>query len=368
MGKIAQNIKKGMNITMNKILMKGNEAVSEAAISAGCKYFFGYPITPQNEIPEYLSKRLPEIGGVFVQAESEVAAINMVYGAAGAGARVLTSSSSPGIALKQEGIGYIANAALPAVIINMMRGGPGLGTIQPGQADYNMAVKGGSNGDYHTIVLAPASVQEAVDMTMKAFDLADYYTNPVMVLADGIIGQMMEPVTIEYKCSKDLKEKNWALQGKGDGERHEVRNLNIQPEDCENWNLTLQKKYKEIEENEQDWEEYQLDDVEYVFVAYGTSARVVRNAVDELREKGYKVGMLRPKLLWPFPQKGFDKLGHVKKFLNVEMSLGQMVQDVAYAVNDKNKMEFYGRVGGIIPSVEEVVDFGEKIMGGNGCE
>ena len=346
--------------------MKGNEAVGKAAIEAGCRYFFGYPITPQSEVPEYLSSELPKVGGTFVQAESEVAAINMVYGAAAAGARVLTSSSSPGIALKQEGIGYLSNASMPAVIINMMRGGPGLGTIQPGQADYNMTVKGGSNGDYHDIVLAPASVQEAVDMVMEAFDLADYYGTPVIILADGLIGQMMEPVEFNYVCKKQLKEKTWALTGKGDGEKHMVQNLVIEPEECEEWNKSHFAKYAEIEAEEQGWEEYLMDDAEYAFVSYGTASRVVRTAIGYLRAEGYKVGMIRPKTLWPFPVKAFDKVNdRIKKYMDVEMSMGQMVPDVAVACNDKHKVEFYGRTGGMVPTVDEIVGFGKKVMGGD---
>lgn len=351
---------------MAKVLMKGNEAVGKAAIEAGCRYFFGYPITPQSEVPEYLSSELPKVGGTFVQAESEVAAINMVYGAAAAGARVLTSSSSPGIALKQEGIGYLSNASMPAVIINMMRGGPGLGTIQPGQADYNMTVKGGSNGDYHDIVLAPASVQEAVDMVMEAFDLADFYGTPVIILADGLIGQMMEPVEFNYVCKKQLKEKTWALTGKGDGEKHMVQNLVIEPEECEEWNKSHFAKYAEIEAEEQAWEEYLMDDAEYAFVSYGTASRVVRTAIGYLRAEGYKVGMIRPKTLWPFPVKAFDKVNdRIKKYLDVEMSMGQMVPDVAVACNDKHKVEFYGRTGGMVPTVDEIVGFGKKVMGGD---
>lgn len=351
---------------MAKVLMKGNEAVGKAAIEAGCRFFFGYPITPQSEVPEYLSSELPKVGGTFVQAESEVAAINMVYGAAAAGARVLTSSSSPGVALKQEGIGYISNASLPAVVINMMRGGPGLGTIQPGQADYNMAVKGGANGDYHNVVLAPASVQEAVDMVMDAFDIADMYGTPVIVLADGLIGQMMEPVEFNYVPRKGIPEKTWALTGKGDGERHVVKNLVIDPDDCEQWNHEHFEAYEKILANEQAWEEYLLDDAEYAFVSYGTASRVVRTAIGYLRAEGYKVGMLRPKTLWPFPQKAFDKVdGHIKKYLDVEMSMGQMVPDVAYACNDKNKVVFHGRTGGNVPTVDEVVEFAKEVMGGD---
>lgn len=351
---------------MAKVLMKGNEAVGKAAIEAGCRYFFGYPITPQSEVPEYLSSELPKVGGTFVQAESEVAAINMVYGAAAAGARVLTSSSSPGIALKQEGIGYITNASLPAVIINMMRGGPGLGTIQPGQADYNMAVKGGANGDYHNVVLAPASVQEAVNMVMEAFDIADMYGIPVIVLADGLIGQMMEPVEFNYVRREGIPEKTWALTGKGKGERHNIKNLVIEADDCEDWNREHFEVYEKVEANEQAWEEYLLDDAEYAFVSYGTASRVVRTAIGYLRDEGYKVGMLRPKTLWPFPQKAFDKWnGQIKKYLDVEMSMGQMVPDVAYACNDKNKVVFHGRTGGNVPTVDEVVTFGKEVMGGD---
>ena len=347
---------------MAKVLMKGNEAVGKAAIEAGCRYFFGYPITPQSEVPEYLSNELPKAGGVFVQAESEVAAINMVYGAAAAGARVLTSSSSPGLALKQEGIGYISNASLPAVIINMMRGGPGLGTIQPGQADYNESVKGGSNGDYHDVVLAPASVQEAVDMVMDAFDIADLYRIPVIVLADGLIGQMMEPVEFNYVPRAGLTEKTWALRGNRTGERNNCKNLVIDPDDCEAWNLDHFKTYAKVEANEQAWEEYLLDDADYAFVAYGTASRVVRTAIGYLRAEGYKVGMLRPKTLWPFPQKAFDKVNdRIKKYMDVEMSMGQMVDDVRLAVNGKKPVHFFGRTGGVIPSVEEVIAETKKL-------
>ncbi len=351
---------------MAKVLMKGNEAVGKAAIEAGCRYFFGYPITPQSEVPEYLSVELPKVGGTFVQAESEVAAINMVYGAAAAGARVLTSSSSPGIALKQEGIGYISNAGLPAVIINMMRGGPGLGTIQPGQADYNMTVKGGANGDYHNVVLAPASVQEAVNMVMEAFDIADQYLLPVTILADGLIGQMMEPVEFNYVPIANLPEKTWALVGHYGAERSNIKNLVIEPDECEAWNHDHFKVYDEVVKNEQAWEEYKMDDAEYAFVSYGTASRVVRTAIGYLRAEGYKVGMIRPKTLWPFPQKAFDKFNDkIKKFLDVEMSMGQMVPDVAYACNDRNKVAFHGRTGGNVPTVDEIVEFGKEVMGGD---
>lgn len=349
---------------MAKYLMKGNEAVGKAAIEAGCRYFFGYPITPQSEVPEYLSEELPKVGGTFVQAESEVAAINMVYGAGAAGARVLTSSSSPGLALKQEGIGYLTNGNIPAVIINMMRGGPGLGTIQPSQSDYHMCVKGGANGDYHNIVLAPASVQEAVDMVIKAFDLADQYLTPVIILSDGLIGQMMEPVEFIVPENKHLPEKTWALTGKGKGERHVILNLTLEAAECEQVNHRLFEKYAVIEEKEQDWEDYRMDDAEYAFVSYGTSARIVKSAVETLRKEGYKVGLIRPKTLWPFPDKAFEKATHIKKFMDVEMSMGQMVDDVSLACNDKNKVSFYGRCGGVILTPEEIVEFGKKEMGG----
>jgi 2-oxoglutarate ferredoxin oxidoreductase subunit alpha len=350
---------------MAKVLLKGNEAVVRAAIEAGCRYFFGYPITPQNEIPEYFSKELPKVGGTFVQAESELAAINMLYGAAAAGARAMTSSSSPGIALKQEGIGYISKAELPAVIVNMMRGGPGLGSIQPSQSDYNMCVKCGSNGDYRNIVMAPGNIQELVDMVIEAFDMADYYSNPVVILADGLIGQMMEPVEIKQpETRRNLPEKTWALTGKNGGEPHRIINLNLDADELEQVNIELFKKYAVIEENEQRYEEYKMDDAEYAFVAYGTASRVVRSAVNELRKEGYKVGMIRPLLLWPFPEKAFEGKDHIKKYLDVEFSMGQMVDDVKLACNDKHKVEFFGRAGGVIPSVNEVVEFGKKVMGG----
>lgn len=348
---------------MAKVLMKGNEAVGKAAMEAGCRYFFGYPITPQSEVPEYLSRELPKIGGTFVQSESEVAAINMVYGAAGAGARVMTSSSSPGIALKQEGIGYITKAGLPALIVNMMRGGPGLGGIQPSQADYNMCVKGGSNGDYHNIVLAPASVQEAADMVMEGFDLADYYRTPVIILSDGLIGQMMEPVEFNYKPSKTLPPKDWAMTGKKGGERHLIINLNLEAEELEKVNFQMKEKYDTIREDEQQFENFMMDDAEYAFAAYGTSARIVKTAIGRLREEGYKVGLIRPKTLWPFPEKAF-KNTKIKKYMDVEMSLGQMVDDVKLACEDVHKVEFYGRTGGVILTPEEIITFAKSVMGG----
>lgn len=348
---------------MAKVLLKGNEAVVKAAIEAGCRYFFGYPITPQNEIPEYFSKELPKVGGAFVQAESELAAVNMLYGAAAAGARAMTSSSSPGIALKQEGIGFISKAGVPAVVVNMMRGGPGLGGIQPSQADYHMCVKGGSNGDYHNIVLAPGNIQELTDMVQEAFDLADYYGGPVIILADGLIGQMMEPVELRKPKERKLPEKTWALTGKNGGEPHRVYNLNLDAYGLEQDNFKLFEKYKVIEENEVQYEDYRMEDAEYAFAAYGTASRIVRTAVNQLREEGYAVGMIRPQTLWPFPEKAFTR-PQIKKYLDVELSMGQMIDDVRLACNDKNKVVFCGHTGGVLLSVDEVVEFGRKEMGG----
>ncbi|MGL4946021.1 MAG: 3-methyl-2-oxobutanoate dehydrogenase subunit VorB [Fusobacteriaceae bacterium] len=350
---------------MAKVLMKGNEAMGKAAIVAGCKCFFGYPITPQNEVPEYMSKALPEVGGSFVQAESEVAAINMIYGAAGAGVRCMTSSSSPGIALKQEGITYLAGAELPSVIINMMRGGPGLGGIQPAQSDYNMCVKGGGNGDYRTIVLAPASVQEAVDMTMDAFDLADHYRNPVMIVADGIIGQMMEPVSFDNKVERKSEPKSWASTGtKGEREPNIINSLYLSAEDLEDHNIKLFKKYHIVKEKEQRVDLYKMEDAELIFVAYGTTARICRNVVDQLREEGYKVGMFRPLTLWPFPEKAMDEIKSGKTLLVVEMSMGQMVEDIKSFAKCRHQIEFYGRTGGVIPTPDEIYDYAKKVLGG----
>ena len=344
---------------MAKILMKGNEAFGRAAIQAGCHYFFGYPITPQSELPEYLSRELPKVGGAFVQAESEVAAINMVYGAGGSGTRVMTSSSSPGVALKQEGITYCAGAEVPCVVLNVMRGGPGLGTIQPSQSDYYMATKGGGNGDYRTPVFAPASVQEAVDMIIEAFDVADLYRTPVMVLADGMIGQMMEPVDF------DKERKTWATTGtKGQRKPNVINSLYLQSEELEQHNLKLEKKYKAIEENEVQYEMYHTEDAELVFVAYGTVSRIVKTTVDQLREEGYKVGLIRPKTLWPFPKEAFKQIPNAKNLLVVEMSLGQMIDDVKLASECKLPVDFYGRSGGMIPSPAAIGQKAKEIIGG----
>ena len=351
---------------MAKILMKGNEAFGKAAIEAGCHYFFGYPITPQSELPEYLSRELPKVGGAFVQAESEVAAINMVYGAGGTGVRVMTSSSSPGVALKQEGITYCAGAEVPCVILNIMRGGPGLGTIQPSQADYYMSTRGGGNGDYRTPVYAPASVQEAVDMIIEAFDVADIYRTPVMVVADGMIGQMMEPVDFDKeRKTRELPEKTWAANGtKGKRQPNVINSLYLQSDELEQHNLKLEKKYKVIEENEVQYEMYRTEDADLVFVAYGTVSRIVKTTVDQMREEGYKVGLIRPKTLWPFPNKAFNEIPNAKNLLVVEMSLGQMVDDVKLACECKLPVDFYGRSGGMIPSPSEIANKAQELIGG----
>ena len=351
---------------MAKILMKGNEAFGKAAITAGCHYFFGYPITPQSELPEYLSRELPKFGGAFVQAESEVAAINMVYGAGGSGTRVMTSSSSPGVALKQEGITYCAGAEVPCVVLNVMRGGPGLGTIQPSQSDYYMATKGGGNGDYRTPVFAPASVQEAVDMIIEAFDVADLYRTPVMVLADGMRGQMMEPVDFDKERKvRDIPEKTWATTGtKGQRKPNVINSLYLQSEELEQHNLKLEKKYKAIEENEVQYEMYKTEDAELVFVAYGTVSRIVKTTIDQLREEGYKVGLIRPKTLWPFPNEAFKQIPEAKNLLVVEMSLGQMIDDVKLACECKLPVDFYGRSGGMIPSPSSIGQKAKELIRG----
>ncbi|MDA8235205.1 MAG: 3-methyl-2-oxobutanoate dehydrogenase subunit VorB [Clostridia bacterium] len=352
---------------MSKILMKGNEAFGEAAVLAGCKYFFGYPITPQSELPHYMAKRLPEVGGVFLQAESEIAAINMVYGAAGAGARVMTSSSGPGISLKMEGVSYLAGAELPAVLVNVVRGGPGLGNIAPAQSDYFQATKGGGHGDYRLIVLAPSSVQEIVDLTAKAFDLADQYMNPVMLLADGILGQMMEPVELK-DIKPNIPAKPWAVNGmKGRAYRNLIVSVHIVAEDNEKFNLTLQAKYDKIFQNEVLYENYKMDDAEFVMVAYGSSARLAKGAVDKAREKGLKVGLIRPITLWPFPSERLAEAATTAKaFLTVEMSLGQMVEDVRLAVNGVKPVYLYTRTGGMVPVVKDIVVELEKIVQGGG--
>lgn len=351
---------------MSKVLMKGNEAVGAAAIKAGCKYFFGYPITPSSEIPEYMSKALPEAGGVFLQAESEVAAINMVYGAGGAGARVMTASSSPGISLKQEGITYIAGAEVPCVIVNMMRGGPGLGSIQPGQADYFQSTRGGGNGDYRTLCYAPSSIQEIVDLVILGFDKADYYRNPVLIVADGMIGQMMEAVEFKDPAPIDLPEKDWATTGTG-GKRQPnvVNSLFLQAEELQAHNERLEKKYKLIEENEVLYEAYGLEEAEVVLVAYGTTSRIVKTAMKQAEAKGIKVGIIRPITLWPFPYDVFKTIGNnAKGILTVEMSAGQMIDDVKIAVEGRLPVYFNGTQGGMVPTPATVLADIEKIAGG----
>ncbi|SNT05878.1 2-oxoglutarate ferredoxin oxidoreductase subunit alpha [Anaerovirgula multivorans] len=352
---------------MTRILMKGNEAIGAAAIKAGCRYFFGYPITPQNELPEFMSKEMPKVDGVYVQAESEVAAINMVYGAAGTGARVMTSSSSPGIALKQEGITYIAGAELPCVIVNISRGGPGLGGIQPSQADYFQSTRGGGNGDYRLLVYAPASLQEAVDLVIEAFDAADYYRNPVMVIGDGMIGQMMEPVEFREPATKrELPTKDWATTGTNSSRKPNIINsLALDPEELEKHNIKLDKKYKEMEEKEVRYEMYKMEDAEVVMVAYGTTARIAKNAVDALEKEGIKVGLIRPITLWPFPYKAFKEIpATAKALLSVEMSMGQMIDDVKIANEGRLPVEFYGRAGGMIPTPEAIAAKVKDILGG----
>jgi len=355
-------------------LMKGNEAIGEAAIRAGVDAYFGYPITPQSEVIEYLMAEKPyeRTGMVVLQAESEIAAINMIYGAAGSGKKAMTSSSSPGISLKMEGISYLAGAELPAVILNVVRGGPGLGTIQPSQADYFQATKGGGHGDYKMIVLAPASVQEMADFVKTAFDLAFKYRGPVMILSDGVIGQMMEKVElfepIPRKDTEQIeKDTPWATTGRKNGrERNIITSLDLDPSKQEQHNIHLQEKYNEIKKNETRFEEIECDDAEYLFVAYGSSARIAQKLVQAARKKGIKVGLLRPITLFPFPTgKIRELLTHVKGILSVEMSAGQMVEDVRLAVEGKVPVEHYGRMGGMIPSPDELVEALEKkIIGG----
>ncbi|ABZ82977.1 2-oxoacid:ferredoxin oxidoreductase, alpha subunit, putative [Heliomicrobium modesticaldum Ice1] len=334
-----------------KVLMKGNEALAEAAIRAGCRFFFGYPITPQNELLEYMARHLPEVGGTFLQSESEIGAINMVFGAACAGVRVMTSSSGPGISLKQEGISYIAGSEVPAVIVNIMRTGPGLGGIAPTQSDYFQATKGGGHGDYRLMVLAPASVQEMVDLTALAFEKADEYRNPVLILGDGVLGQMMEPVVLPAPSPEKTVEKPWATTGKGDNEKAKlITSLYIQPEEAERFCDHLRAKYSAMEERETRFECYRTDDAEIIAVAYGTAARLCMAAVDMVREKGIRAGLIRPITLFPFPSAPLRKAAEGGAwFLTVELSTGQMVEDVRLAVGGRQPVAFYGRSGGMVP-------------------
>jgi len=340
-----------------RMLMKGTEAIAEAAIRAGCRYFFGYPITPQNEIPEYMSRRLPQVGGVYLQAESEVAASNMLYGAAGSGVRVMTSSSSPGVALMAEAFSYMVGAELPVVLVNISRGGPGLGDIAPSQADYFMMTRGPGHGDLRSPVLAPSTVQEAVDMMGLAFDLADEYRNPAVLLGDGLIGQMMEPVTFSDADPKTFP-KPWAATGKPQGRKPNVINsLHLAPEALEAHVLHLFEKYQRIEEKEQRHELYQMEDnPPYVICAYGTTARIAKTAVRALRQEGVRVGLFRPVTLWPFPKEALKQLVEpTRQFFVVEMSMGQMVEDVRSVVEGRRPVRFWGRSGGMVPTVEEIV-------------
>ncbi len=343
-----------------KVLMKGNEAIAEAAILAGCRHYFGYPITPQTEIAAYMAKQMPKIGGCFLQAESEVAAINMVYGVASTGKRVMTSSSSPGISLKAEGLSYLAGADLPALVVNVQRGGPGLGGIQPSQSDYFQATKGGGHGDFRMIVLAPSSVQEMADLTIKGFDLAEKYRMTSMILADGTIGQMMEPVELST-VKVNSYDKSWAVTGTKCERKHNIINsLSLVPEELERLNFERYEKYKKVEEDVQLYEEFMMDDAEICICAFGIAARVAKNAVVAAREQGIKAGLIRPISLWPFPKAPIQKAAEkVKCFISVELSMGQMIEDIRLAMECKKPVYLCNRAGGMIPTPEQVL---EKII------
>lgn len=344
-------------------LMKGNEALAEAAILAGCDAYFGYPITPQSEVLEYLAREMPKHNRIVMQAESEVASINMVYGAAGAGFRAMTSSSSPGFSLMQEGISYMAGAELPCLLVNVNRAGPGLGTIQPGQGDYFQSTKGGGHGDYRLIVLAPSSVQEMADFVFLGFDLADQYRNPVLILSDGAIGQMMEKVNFGHH-SVNKTEKPWATTGKpAHRSRNYITSLHIKPEEMEKHNLRLEEKFNLIRKQEVRFEETNTTDADFVFVAYGLSARICHKAMDLCRKKGIKVGLFRPITLFPYPYEALHQLANTTKMMmSVELSSGQMIEDVRLAVNGKVPVEFYGRMGGMIPTPEEIAEHLEQLI------
>lgn len=338
-----------------KVLMKGNEAIGEAAIRSGCRHFFGYPITPQTELSAYMAKKMPKIGGVFLQAESELAAVNMVYGAASAGVRAMTSSSSPGISLKAEGISYIAAADLPCVIVNIVRGGPGLGGIQPAQSDYFQATRGGGHGDYHLIVLAPNSVQELVYLTADAFNLSEEYRIPAMILGDGTLGQMMEPVDFDSMPEPVYAEKSWAVTGtQNKREKNVVKTLFLDAHELENEVLKREEKYNVVKKELQRYEEHDTEDADVIISSYGITSRVVETAVKQLRDEGVKVGVIRPITLWPFPEKAYKNV-HPKAFLSVEMSTGQMVEDIKLACECSSPVYFLGRTGGVIPTPDEVV-------------
>ncbi len=351
-----------------KVLMKGNEAIAEAAIGAGCRFYFGYPITPQTEIAAYMAKRMPKIGGTFLQAESEIAAINMVYGVSSTGKRVMTSSSSPGISLKGEGLSYIAGADLPALVVNVQRGGPGLGGIQPSQSDYFQATKGGGHGDFRMIVLAPSSVQEMADLTVKGFDLADKYRMTSMLLADGTMGQMMEPVSLDISGDAPV-EKPWAVTGTKMQRAHNIVNsLYLSPEKLEQVNFERYERYKTVEENETMYESYLMEDAEICIVAFGIAARVSKNAITEARKQGIRAGMIRPITLWPFPKKPIDEAAdRVKAFLSVELSMGQMIEDVELACRCKKPVYLCNRTGGMIPTPEMVLEKIKKIHENGGA-
>ena len=349
-----------------RVLMKGNGAIAEAAIAAGCRHFFGYPITPQTEVAAYMSKRMPKIGGVYLQAESEVASINMVLGAAASGVRAMTSTSSPGVSLMSEGISYLAGSDVPCLIVNVQRGGPGLGGIQPSQSDYYQATRSLGHGDFHLVVFAPSTVQETVDLISDAFDLGDKYRVPTMVLSDGMLGQMMEPVVLPEPKEPDNASKGWAACGHQNKRSHNVINsLNTDPPTLERMNVDRFKRYAQIIENEQRAEEYMCDDADIIVVAFGASSRVSRSAVDKARADGIKVRLIRPITLWPFPEKILKKhVDHAKVFLDVEMNMGQMIDDVKLAIDCKRPVEFYGRTGGMIPTTKEVYDKIVSINGG----
>lgn len=355
-----------MSGATDRVLMKGNEALAEGAIRAGCKYYFGYPITPQTEIAAYMSKRMPKVGGVFLQAESEIAAINMVLGAASAGVRAMTSSSSPGISLKGEGISYLAGSDLPCLIVNIQRGGPGLGGIQPSQADYNQATKAPGHGDLHVLVYAPASVQEMADMVFDAFDKSEEYRIPAMILGDGLLGQMMEPVLLPEQGKAEMREKPWAANGHGNKrEKNIVNSLYLEPDLLEKTVLERAERYKKVEANETRANSYLADDAEILLVAYGASARISRSAVNAARKEGIKAGLLRPITLWPYPVMELkDAAKAAKNVLVVEMSMGQMVDDVKLALDCRLPVHFFGRTGGMIPSPAEVLTAIKKIAGG----
>lgn len=341
---------------MTRQLLKGNEAMAEAALRAGCDAYFGYPITPQTELLEYMARRMPEMGRVFLQAESEVAAINMVYGAASAGARVMTSSSSPGVSLMMEGLSYIAGSDVPMVLVDVMRAGPGLGNIAPAQGDYNQLVKGGGHGDYRLLVLAPATVQEAVDLTYEAFALAERYRQIVVILADGCIGQMMEPAELPPARALPTARPDWAVSGARGRPRRVITSIHLQPEDEEAYNRTLQAKYATIERQEVRYHEYQVEDAEWLVVGFGTAGRVAQTAVKQARAQGLRVGLHRPISLCPFPERRLAELaGRVKGVLVTEMNAGQMLDDVRLAVNGRAPVKFFGRMGGVVPLPDEVL-------------